>query len=244
MPDFPLPMIIDTPSPNHQPRPGGQEVDMVILHYTGMVSDQEALVRLCDPQAAVSAHYLIREDGTILGLVRENRRAWHAGRACWSRTDTINDRSIGIELVNPGHSHGYRPFPEPQMESLEILLKDILTRHRIMPRHILGHSDIAPTRKCDPGELFDWQRLAASGIGLWPSNMTPDDDAARRPVDRAAFLDKLAAYGYEIPEHNDTAAIIAFERHFRPWKLSGNADAENQQRIDWLLDQVETTQTT
>ncbi len=212
---------------------------MIILHYTGMVNGPAALARLCDPRAAVSAHYVIEEDGTIHRLVLENRRAWHAGHASWRGMDNINDRSIGIELVNPGHTYGYRPFPEPQMVSLEMLLKDILTRHVIAPQNILAHSDVAPTRKSDPGELFDWRRLAMAGIGLWPSDETVD--AATHPVDHSAFLAKLTAYGYSIQENNSTATITAFERHFRPWKLSGVADAENQQRIGWLLKRTENT---
>ena len=211
---------------------------MIILHYTGMVNSQAALARLCDPQAAVSAHYMIEDDGTTRRLVLENRRAWHAGQASWGGMDNINDRSIGIELVNPGHTYGYRPFPEAQMVSLEILLKDILTRHNVAPQNILAHSDVAPTRKYDPGELFDWQRLARAGIGLWPSNQRCDAAITDPLVDHEAFLNKLAAYGYAIQADNSAATITAFERHFRPWKLSGAADAENQQRIDWLLKRV------
>ena len=160
--------ILDKPSPNHGPRPDGGGVDMLVLHYTGMADAASALEQLTDPTAKVSAHYVINEDGAILRLVEEARRAWHAGVAAWRGQTDINDRSIGIELVNPGHEFGYRAFAEPQMAAFTALAGDILSRHAIPARNVVGHSDVAPARKNDPGELFDWQRLAATGIGLWP----------------------------------------------------------------------------
>ena len=171
----------DRPSPNFGPRPPGAAIDMVILHYTGMRTAEEALERLCDPDAEVSAHYAIDEDGEILRLVDESRRAWHAGQSCWRGDTDINDRSIGIELVNPGHEFGYRAFPEPQMTALEELLGDIVRRRGIAPARILGHSDVAPARKRDPGELFDWRGWPERGSRHGPTPETP----AIRPATRA-----------------------------------------------------------
>lgn len=222
----------DRPSPNHGPRSGAGTIDMLILHYTGMKSAKEALDRLCDPAARVSAHYLVEEDGTVWRLVAEDRRAWHAGVACWAGRRDINGASIGIELVNPGHEFGYRPFPEPQMAALERLCRDILRRHPIPPRHVLGHSDVAPQRKMDPGELFDWPRLARAGIGLWPEPSAESASAAGV----SALQAQLAAIGYEVPRSGaldaDTAAVIAaFQRHFRPARCDGVPDAETGRRI-------------
>src|SRR5262249_42163258 len=143
-------------------------IDMLVLHYTGMQSAAAAIDRLCDPAAKVSAHYLIEEDGTAWRLVDETRRAFHAGVSFWQGTTDVNSASIGIELVNPGHEWGYRPFPDAQMQTLETLAQEILRRHAIPPDRVVGHSDVAPARKQDPGELFDWRRLADAGIGLWP----------------------------------------------------------------------------
>ncbi len=157
--------VTDHPSPNFGPRPDGIVIDMLVIHYTGMPSGAAALRRLCDPVAEVSAHYLIEEDGRLFRLVGEAERAWHAGVASWRGESNINDRSIGIELVNPGHDYGYRPFPAAQMAALIALAGDILTRHPILTRNVVGHSDVAPSRKQDPGELFDWHALAAAGIG-------------------------------------------------------------------------------
>ena len=159
--------VIARPSPNYTDRTMGP-IDMLVLHYTGMASSEDALARLCDPAAQVSAHYLIDEDGQIYQLVVEEKRAWHAGVSCWAGEQDINSRSIGIELVNPGHDLGYRNFPELQMRRLAELGHEILLRHPIPPHRVLGHSDVAPGRKRDPGELFDWEWLAGQGIGLWP----------------------------------------------------------------------------
>jgi N-acetylmuramoyl-L-alanine amidase len=209
-------------------------IDMLILHYTGMKTAGEALDRLCSSEAQVSAHYLIDENGTIWHLVAEERRAWHAGVAYWAGRRDINGASIGIELVNPGHEFGYRPFPKAQMAALEELCRDILRRHPIPPRHVLGHSDVAPLRKTDPGELFDWPRLARAGIGLWP-------DFAAAAVDHISsssrrFQDHLAAIGYDITgiseAHADLAPVItAFQRHFRPACCDGKVDEETRRRI-------------
>ena len=229
-------------SPNHGPRPGDGTVDMLILHYTGMRSAPEALDRLCSAEAKVSAHYLIDEDGTVWRLVPEERRAWHAGVACWAGRRDINGASIGIELVNPGHEFGYRPFPEPQMAALEELGHEILARHPIPPRLVLGHSDVAPQRKTDPGELFDWPRLARAGIGLWPDFTVP----IGAPADIAEMQALLAAIGYETPrtgslDEPTKQVIAAFQRHFRPSRCDGAADAETMRRIAALAATVPTS---
>ena len=171
----------DRQSPNHGARRGGP-VDILLLHYTGMPSTAAALNRLCDPAAAVSAHYLVGEDGAIWRLVQEDRRAWHAGEAFWAGETDINSRSIGIEIANPGHGPDYRPFPKAQMAAVERLAAGILARHPIQPHRVLAHSDVAPGRKQDPGELLDWRRLAAAGIGLWS-----DADAAVGPPEPMEF---------------------------------------------------------
>jgi N-acetylmuramoyl-L-alanine amidase len=225
--------MIERASPNHNERPAGKPVDILLLHYTGMRDAASALARLTDPAAKVSSHYLIDEDGTTYRLVDEARRAWHAGVGYWAGERDINGVSIGIELVNPGHEFGYRDFPKRQMDALTALCRDMLARHPIPPARVLGHSDIAPTRKQDPGELFDWQGLAAAGIGVWP---TPADG----PADLAAVQTSLARYGYEISPTGQMdaptkAALIAFQRHFRPARLDGLPDAETRSLLYGLL---------
>jgi N-acetylmuramoyl-L-alanine amidase len=225
--------IRDRPSPNHGPRPGDGVVDMLILHYTGMQSAEEALDRLCSAAAQVSAHYLIDEDGTVWRLVPEARRAWHAGISSWRGRTDINSASIGIELVNPGHDWGYRAFPEPQMAALETLAQGILARHPIPAPFVLGHSDVAPARKRDPGELFDWRRLARAGIGLWPE---VSGTSAPVPEGIAEVQRLLRSIGYGCPESGileETTRLVvaAFQRHFRPSACSGALDRETRQRI-------------
>jgi N-acetylmuramoyl-L-alanine amidase len=222
--------IIEHPSPNHDPRPGA--VDMLILHYTGMPSAEAAIERLCSAAAKVSAHYVIEEDGTVWRLVPEALRAWHAGVSCWAGRRDINGASIGIELVNPGHDNGYRPFPDAQMAALEALGREILARHPIPARHVLGHSDVAPGRKADPGELLDWPRLARAGIGLWPGAA----DTAASPATIAETQALLAAIGYETPQtgalDDPTRQVVtAFQRHFRPARCDGAADAETRRLV-------------
>jgi N-acetylmuramoyl-L-alanine amidase len=216
--------IIASPSPNHNQRPPGKAIDILLLHYTGMRDGDVALRRLRDPEAQVSSHYLIEEDGRIHRLVDESRRAWHAGVSYWAGERDINGISIGVELVNPGHDFGYRPFPQPQMEALIELGTTILARHPIPPLRVLGHSDVAPERKIDPGELFDWRTLAAAGIGLWP---TP----APGPCDLVVIQRALARFGYEVAatgrlDGATSMALQAFQRHFRPALIDGLADAE------------------
>jgi len=219
-------------SPNFDARPGAGVVDMLILHYTGMKTATDALDRLCYPAAKVSAHYLIDEDGTVWRLVEESKRAWHAGISSWRGRSDINAASIGIELVNPGHEFGYRAFPEPQMVALDELARDVLGRLPIPPRHVLGHSDVAPQRKQDPGELFDWARLAQSGIGLWPDFTAA---AAEASDDVGALQTALATIGYACPisgqlDAETRAVVAAFQRHYRPARCDGAADAETHRR--------------
>jgi N-acetylmuramoyl-L-alanine amidase len=218
--------IVDQLSPNHDGRTGG--IDMLILHYTGMADQAAALARLTDPAAKVSAHYLIGEDGTVVRLVPETRRAWHAGVSYWRGRTDINSASIGIELVNPGHEFGYRDFPPAQMAALAALAADIVRRHGIPPRHVLGHSDIAIGRKRDPGERFDWRWLARHGVGLWP-----DFAAAPEPGDIAVLQRDLASFGYRCPisselDDDTRAALRAFQMHFRPARVDGAADDETR----------------
>lgn len=233
--------VISRPSPNHGER--RLPVDMLVLHYTGMTSAEAALERLCDPAAEVSSHYLIDEDGRVFGLVEESRRAWHAGRSRWRRCDDVNSASIGIELVNPGHEFGYRTFPEAQMAALVTLCGAILARHAIPPRNVVGHSDVAPLRKQDPGELFDWLRLAAAGIGVWPRpvegrgrDLGPGDTG--EDVER--FQAALATWGYGLVADGrygaETEAVMtAFQRHFRPGRIDGRSDAECRALLTGLL---------
>jgi N-acetylmuramoyl-L-alanine amidase len=204
---------VDMPSPNHDDR-GGTAIDMLVLHYTGMKSAQAALEWLCDASAKVSAHYTIDEDGTVYAHVPEARRAWHAGVACWAGVTDINACSIGIELVNPGHDYGYRDFPDAQIAALITLCHGILLRHPIPSARVLAHSDVAPARKEDPGELFPWERLARAGVGLWPNAGAGDPGA-----------DALARYGYDLSAGTEKV-IIAFQRHFRHARLNGRWDSE------------------
>lgn len=205
-------------SPNHDARPDATPIDMLVLHYTGMRSCDEALERMCDPASKVGAHYLIDDDGRITELVPEDRRAWHAGEAFWRGSTDINARSIGIELVNPGHEFGLTPFPDAQMASVEKLALKVVHNYVISQPNIVGHSDIAPRRKCDPGELFDWPRLAAAGIGVWPEGATP---TAPDLLDCTALL---ADMGYETVDMEKTVA--AFQRRYRISLIDGKLDAE------------------
>jgi len=224
--------IIERPSPNHDARPDGVEVDLLLLHYTGMKTGEAALERLCDPAAKVSAHYCVEEDGRIFQLVPEERRAWHAGVALWQDADDINARSIGIEIVNPGHEFGYRPFPDDQMASVAALGLDIVARHPIPKARVLGHSDVAPLRKEDPGEFFNWKRLASTGVGLWP-----EDGSAAVLESAVALALKRIGYGYV---DEDLAAVIrAFQRHYRPSIVNGTADAETRRRMADLLSVID-----
>lgn len=201
------------PSPNHDERPPGTPIDMLVLHYTGMASAASAIDRLCDPASRVSSHYVVEEDGQVWSLVPEARRAWHAGLSFWRGRTGLNDWSIGIEIVNPGHEWGYRPFPAAQMNAVRDLCLGLLARHPIPARNVVGHSDIAPTRKQDPGELFDWAALARSGVGLWPDIAAP-----------AAAPDALARIGYD-PAADPAANQRAFDLHWGSARLAAVAAA-------------------
>lgn len=219
-------LIQERPSPNHDARPGERDPDLIVLHYTGMRSGAEAIERLCDPAARVSAHYCIEEDGTLWRLVPESRRAWHAGLSFWQGQSGVNDRSIGIELVNPGHEWGYRAFPEAQMAALLELLAVLRVRWRILRSNIVGHSDIAPLRKEDPGELFDWQRLALAGHGLWPAAAS-----ARQPDERRAKA-ALGRIGYGYLDEEFPAVLRAFQRRYRQTEVNGLLDPETMGTIE------------
>jgi N-acetylmuramoyl-L-alanine amidase len=215
--------IRDLPSPNHDER--GQAVDMLVLHYTGMRSGADAIARLRDPASRVSCHYVVEEDGAVFRLVAEDRRAWHAGVSHWRGQSLLNGRSIGIEIVNPGHEFGYRPFPALQMAAVCDLCLGIIARHGIAARDVVAHSDVAPDRKEDPGELFDWQGLAANGVGLWPDAASADDGA-----EDADALMLLGRIGYR----TDLALPVllrAFQRHWRPEAVTGEADAGTRARL-------------
>jgi N-acetylmuramoyl-L-alanine amidase len=199
------------PSPNFGERRGGARPDLVVIHYTAMPSLAEARARLCDPAHEVSAHWLIAENGTTEQLVDEHHRAWHAGAGAWGGVTDVNSRSIGIELANTGA----QPFPEPQMTALESLLRGIMARWSIPPERIIGHSDMAPARKSDPGPHFDWRRLARHGLSVWPA---PD---AAPPQDPATFPAHARAFGY--PPADDALLLRAFRLRFRP-QATGPAD--------------------
>ena len=229
-------------SPNHGERKSA--IDMIVLHYTGMKSGEDALTRLTDPASQVSSHYLVYEDGRIDQFVPEARRAWHAGLSSWKGVTDINSCSIGIEIVNPGHEFGYRDFPDAQIDAVIALCRDIVARHNIPAARVLAHSDIAPARKQDPGEKFPWGRLAASGIGLWvePSPLT--EGTTLQPEDRgpqvAELQRVLARFGYaaDITHRYDTGTteiVTAFQRHFRPARVDGLADRSTVATLQRLL---------
>lgn len=217
--------VIALPSPNFDERM--QPVSLLLLHYTGMPSGQEALDRLTDATSKVSAHYLVEEDGRVFQLVDESKRAWHGGVGYWRGITDINSASIGIEIVNPGHEFGYRAFPQAQMQAVAELCQDILSRHTIAPRDVIGHSDVAPARKEDPGELFDWRGLAMQGVGLYPEV---------RSQMSGVGCQALAEYGYGV--ENEKKTIIAFQRHFRPAALTGQWDEECAAILASLLEKV------
>lgn len=206
------------PSPNFGPRE--LPVTMIVLHYTGMQSADEALERLCSAEAGVSAHYLIDEQGAVTQMVAEENRAWHAGKSYWRGITDVNSASVGIELVNPGHEFGYRDFPEAQIEALLPLLSDIKKRHGVSRSNVVGHSDVAPARKTDPGERFPWERLARHKLAIPAPRITMplvfDNDGA--------FFLALERFGYDITDGR--AAVRAFERRWRPERITGEIDGE------------------
>jgi N-acetylmuramoyl-L-alanine amidase len=210
---------IDRPSPNFDTR--ALPVQMVVLHYTGMTSAEAAIERLADPAAKVSAHWVVTEDGQVVRMVDEANRAWHAGKSWWRGVTDVNSASIGIEIVNPGHEFGYRRFPDAQMAAVEALVAAAVQRYAILPANVVGHSDVAPARKEDPGELFDWPRLARAGLAM----PVPEGGFDPGWTD-AGTLAALARYGYDI--NDPVAAVVAFQRRFRPANLDGAIDAETR----------------
>lgn len=210
--------IIDTPSPNFDDR--ALPVSIIVLHYTGMPTAQAAIDRLRDPAAKVSAHYLVAEDGTVLRMVAEDKRAWHAGKSRWRGIEDVNSASIGIEIVNPGHEFGYRPFLDEQIDAVVHLVGAIKDRHGITRGNVVGHSDIAPMRKQDPGELFPWNRLAKVRLAL----PRPTRNLLDPLWSDAGFLIALERFGYDVSDK--LAAVVAFQRRFRPELLDGVIDGE------------------
>jgi N-acetylmuramoyl-L-alanine amidase len=234
-------------SPNHDARK--HAIDMLVLHYTAQ-SSRDALARLCDGahSARVSSHYLVHEDGRIDQLVAEARRAWHAGVSSWEGARDVNSRSIGIEIVNPGHEFGYPDFPDQQIDAVIALCRDIVARRHIRADRVVAHSDIAPARKIDPGEKFPWGRLAAAGIGLWVEPAPIAEGPALAPGargDTVAELQRLLArygYGIEVSGDFDTATaeiVTAFQRHFRPARVDGIADVSTVDTLRRLLQHVQ-----
>ena len=210
--------VLDTPSPNHDERT--LPISIIVLHYTGMQDAASAIARLSDPAAKVSCHYLIAEDGQIVRMVPEERRAWHAGNSWWRGVTDVNSASVGIEIVNPGHEFGYRPFPEEQIDALIPLVSQIKERYGITRGNVVGHSDIAPTRRQDPGELFPWGRLAKLRLALpRPAKNLMDP----RWTD-GGFLLALERFGYDVSDK--LAAVVAFQRRFRPELIDGEIDGE------------------
>ena len=210
--------IIETPSPNFDER--GAPISIIVLHYTGMKDAESAIARLRDPEAKVSSHYLVAEDGTILRLVNEDKRAWHAGKSYWRGNTNINSTSIGIEIVNPGHEFGYPPFPEVQIASVIPLVADIKQRYNITRGNVVGHSDIAPARKQDPGELFPWGQLARLRLAL----PRPTKNLMDPGWTDAGFIMALERFGYDVADQQK--AVIAFQRRFRPELVDGEIDME------------------
>jgi N-acetylmuramoyl-L-alanine amidase len=234
------------PSPNCGERRAGAHVDILLLHYTGMLSGEAALDRLCDRDAKVSSHYLVFNSGEVVQMVPEALRAQHAGESLWQGEDDVNSRSIGIEIENPGHDYGYPEFPEQQIEAVIALCHDIVERWNIPAQNVLAHSDVAPTRKQDPGEKFPWRRLYERGVGLWvpPAPITADGTLSLKPGDQGAAVSELqkqlAAYGYGVPQTgvydaHTKAVVTAFQLHFRPARVDGIADVSTRETLRALL---------
>ena len=237
------------PSPNFNDRK--HKVDMLVLHYTGMDTGDAALARMRDPASEVSAHYMVWEDGRITQLVGEDKRAWHAGVSTWQGDDDLNSRSIGVEIVNGGHDvplpdGTLPPYPDVQIEALIALCRHVLAEYDIPPSRIVAHSDIAPARKTDPGEHFPWARLAASGIGLWPTAaIDPESGTPLRPGDSGkaviSLQEDLAAIGYGLPvtgtyDEATGLTVLAFQRHWHPGHLSGEADFQTRNLVRRVRD--------
>ncbi len=234
-------------SPNFTPRRGTDRPDMIILHYTGMATGEGAEAWLCDPASEVSSHYLVHEDGRIVQMVRESDRAWHAGKSSWRGETDINSWSVGIEIVNPGHSLGYKPFPRRQIEAVIGLCDGISRRHGIVPERILAHSDVAPGRKVDPGEKFPWRILAHAGIGHFVEPARTRKGVSLEPGDEGIAVEQLqsmlALYGYGIEitgifDAGTEIVVAAFQRHFRVRRVDGIADPATVETLRRLLSRL------
>jgi N-acetylmuramoyl-L-alanine amidase len=242
-PDSPL-ATLWCPSPNVEPRRNGLKPDMLLLHYTGMDSAEAALDWLTRQESGVSCHYLVDAEGGIAQMVPESERAWHAGQSLWQGETDINSCSIGIEIHNPGHDFDYPDFPDAEMRAVEVLCRDILSRHAIPSHRVLAHSDVAPGRKRDPGEKFDWGRLARAGVGLWVPPAPVEDDQGLGPGDEGAMVAALQrdlldyGYGVEVTTTYGTGlekVVAAFQRHFRPARIDGRADRSTRETLARLL---------
>jgi N-acetylmuramoyl-L-alanine amidase len=234
---------IHCPSPNFEPRPQGVPLDMIVLHYTDMLNAEEALERLCDPQAKVSAHFLISKEGELYQLVDPKHRAWHAGVSSWEGQGDINSRSIGVELDNLGHTFGPEPFSKVQMKTLLALLEELTQTYGIQPHRIVGHSDVAPGRKKDPGEWFPWHVLAEKGFGFWPQEKMASQHISVVPkMSIEEMQQAFSDIGYEcaktgVWDEESQAVCLAFQRHFTPQDLTGYPTNLVKQTLQGLLKQ-------
>lgn len=235
------------PSPNFGDRRPGTPIDMILLHYTGMQRAEDALAWLCNPSSQVSSHYFVFEDGRIVQLVDETKRAWHAGESFWKGEDDVNSCAIGIEIANAGHRAGLPSFPDAQIAAVIALCKDLARRWSIPPERVLGHSDVSPGRKSDPGEAFPWDKLALQGVGRFVAPAPIRTGPCLEPGDRGKSVrdlqSKLSAYGYRAGrggtyDEKTRAAVEAFQRHFRPSLVDGRADASTLETLDGLLAEI------
>ena len=234
------------PSPTHDERKDGRAPDIILLHYTGMQNAQQALNRLCSRNSKVSSHYFVFEDGRIVQSVQESRRAWHAGESHWAGETDINSASIGVEIANPGHDFDYPDFPSRQIAAVIALCRGIVARRGIRPDRVLAHSDVAPSRKRDPGEKFPWRLLADSGIGEWvtPSRITdkgPSLALGQTSDDVRGLQIALADFGYGLQvtgtfDETTRDVVTAFQRHFRPANVDGIADGSTLRTLHKLLE--------
>jgi len=225
---------VEAASPNFGERRGGARPELVVIHHTAMASAEAALARLRDPTAEVSAHWLIAEDGRVWRLVDEAARAWHAGRGEWRGRGDVNSRSIGVELANAGPLEDFPPFPEPQMAALEALLDGIRARWGIGPEGVIGHSDMAPGRKADPGPKFDWRRLALGGRALWPAPVPAPVPAAAAAPDWRRFAAAATRAGYGVAEAGCDAVLDAVRLRFRPAARGAPLAAEDLAMLEGL----------
>ena len=241
---------IFVPSPNYEPRKAGPGIDLLLLHYTATETSTEALQWLTNSTSKVSSHYLIGENGGVVQMVHEKDRAWHAGDSFWDGETDINSRSIGIEIQNLGHDHDLPEYPDTQMTAIVRLCLDIVSRHTIPPHRVLAHSDVAPHRKRDPGEHFDWARLYRAGIGLWVAPSAPGDEIICQTGETSDAVREiqscLSRIGYKVNQTGTydmetEQAVAAFQRHFRPQRVDGIVDSSTRETLDRFLSAVTNT---